>query len=124
MANFFVLKSFKCDTDEILRKRHLESGGKVQQHIDRACLRYCEPLVPKDTGMLIQSGIDHTIIGNGEVRYEEPYARRWYFKPANFQQGSGSGMESIGRGNYWFERMKSQYKGKILEGAKKIANGG
>lgn len=34
--------------------------------------------------------------------------------PANFQ---GAPM----RGNYWFERMKQQYKKQILQGAKDIA---
>ena len=32
--------------------------------------------------------------------------------------------EAPERGNYWFDRMKQQYKNQILEGAKKIANGG
>lgn len=37
--------------------------------------------------------------------------------PANFNQGGGTGMGTTGRGNYWFERMKQQYKDQILEGA-------
>lgn len=32
-------------------------------------------------------------------------------------------MQSKGRGNYWFERMKQQYAEKIRKGAQKIANG-
>ena len=96
----------------------------TQAFIDSKCLQLCDPLVPKDTGILKQSGIMHTQIGSGEVRYRTPYARRWYYMPANFQQGSGRGTKTVGRGNYWFERMKLQCKDKILEGARKIANGG
>ena len=59
-------------------------------------------------------GIKNTEIGSGEVKYNTPYARRWYYMPAHFQ-------EAPQRGNYWFERFKQQYKTQVLEGAKKIA---
>ena len=95
----------------------------AQEFIDSECLKLCDPLVPKDTGILKQSGIMNTQIGSGELKYRTPYARRWYYMPAQFQEGSGSGMETVGRGNYWFERMKQQYKERILAGAKKAAGG-
>lgn len=78
-------------------------------------------MVPKDNNTLIESGELNTQIGSGEVKYRTPYARRWYYMPANFQEGSGSGMETKGRGNYWFERMKEQYRKQILDGAIKEA---
>lgn len=102
----------------------MEEQGKVQQYIDSECLRRCEPLVPKDTGALINSGIINTQIGSGELKYNTVYARRWYYIPANFQEGSGSGMATVGRGSYWFERMKQQHKEQILSGVRKIVNGG
>lgn len=113
MSDFFI---FKCDEKEILRKRGLTPRGEVQQYIDSECLMLCKPFVPKDTGNLIQSGNIETQIGSGEVRYRTPYARRWYYRPASFY-------EAPMRGNYWFERMKQQYKQQILAGAKKIAGG-
>ena len=100
-----------------------EKINGAQAYIDSKCLEYCDPLVPNDTGILKQSGIMHTKIGSGQLEYRTPYARRWYYMPANFQEGSGSGMNTSGRGNYWFERMKQQYKEQILKGAKKIAYG-
>lgn len=93
----------------------------VQTFIDSKCLYLCDELIPKDTGILKQSGIMHTQLGSGEVKWSTPYARRWYYMPAHFQEGSGSGTATAGRGNYWFERMKQQYKEQILTGAKKIA---
>ena len=101
----------------LLQKRGLQEGGPVQRYVDSEVLRRCDPLVPKDTGDLIKSGILHTRIGSGQVTYNTPYARRWYYRPANF---TGAPM----RGNYWFERMK-QNGGKeaILQGAAKIAGG-
>lgn len=101
----------------MLRKRGLQEAGQVQRFIDSECLRLCDQFVPKDTGALKQSGIINTMIGSGEIRYRTVYARRWYYMPADFQ-------EAPQRGNYWFERMKQQYKDKILAGAKKIAGGG
>lgn len=79
---------------------------------------------PKDTNTLIESGVIHTKIGSGELEYRTHYARKWYYMPANFQEGSGSGMRTIGRGNYWFHRMAAENKERILKGAQKISNGG
>lgn len=89
----------------------------MQQFIDNECLRLCAPKVPKDSNTLIESGNIHTKIGSGHLEYRTPYARRWYYMPAQFQ-------EAPERGNYWFERMKQQYKKQILAGAKKIVGGG
>ena len=110
----FHLKSFDCNQEQILKERGLENGGTVQRFIDSECLRLTAPFVPKDTGALIESGIINTKIGSGEVIYNTPYARRWYYMPAQFQGAPQ-------RGNYWFERFKQQYKAQILDGAKKLA---
>jgi hypothetical protein len=108
---------FIFNTKDILRSKGLEEGGRVQQFIDSECLRLSEGKIPKDTGVLIQSGITNTNIGSGEVKWSTPYARRLYFHPEyEFQQ-------SPERGAYWFERMKAQYKDQILDGAKRKAGG-
>lgn len=115
-ADYFELKGVECDTNKVLRRLNLDEGGEVQQHIDSEVLRLSEPFIPKDTGELIKSGIINTQIGSGLVKYRTPYARRWYYLDADFQ-------EAPQRGNYWFERMKQQYKDAILAGAQKRANG-
>lgn len=114
MANMFRLN---CNVDAAVKSRGLEDNGKVQQFIDTECLRLCTPKIPKDTNALIESGNIHTKIGSGELEYRTPYARRWYYMPASFS-------EAPERGNYWFERMKQQYKEQILAGAKRITSGG
>ncbi len=117
IADYFVLRSFEFDPETAITKRGLQPGGPVQQYIDSEVLRLCDPLVPFDTGALKQSGIIHTKIGSGEVRYRTPYARRWYYMPASFNGAPD-------RGNYWFERMKNNGgKEQILNGAAKIAGG-
>ena len=117
MADFFRLASVVCDSNKIIRARGLEEKGRVQQFIDNECLKLCAPKVPKDSNALIKSGEIHTKIGSGQLEYRTHYARRWYYMPAQFQGAPE-------RGNYWFERMKQQYKEQILAGAKKIAGGG
>lgn len=115
MADHFILSGILFDENDILAKRNLEMGGEVQKFIDSECLRLCEELVPFDQGTLAKSGIINTQIGSGEVKYRTPYARRWYYRPANFQ-------EAPRRGNYWFERMKQNGgKDQILAGARKLA---
>lgn len=102
---------------ELLKARGLEPGGKVQKFIDSEVLRLCDPLVPFDTGMAKSSGVRHTTIGSGEVRYRTPYIRRLYYnKNMNFQGAPQ-------RGAQWFERMKANNLNGILSGANKIAGG-
>ena len=96
-----------------------EALDTVQKQIDADVLRLCDEYIPKDTGILKNSGILNTQIGSGEVKYRTPYARRWYYMPANFAQGSGSGMNATGRGNYWFHRMVREHRQHILENAKR-----
>lgn len=113
---FFVFQEFQYDINKTLQLRGLQDSGPAQQYIDSEVLRLSEPFIPKDTGELIRSGIINTVIGSGEVRWRTPYARRWYYLDAQFQ-------EAPNRGNYWFERMKQQYGQKILDGAARIAGG-
>ena len=104
-------------TSQLLKDRGLQKNGKVQQFIDSEVLRRCDPLVPKDTGALIDSGILETTIGSGKVKYSTPYARRWYYIPAKF-----TGAPT--RGNYWFERMKKNGgREAILRGITLISGG-
>lgn len=98
---------------DILVKRGLLQGGLVQQVIDSDVLKFCDPYVPFDTGMLKDSGISSTVIGSGTVIYDTPYARRQYYK------NRGTGM----RGRLWFERMKADHKEDILRDAAKAAGG-
>lgn len=116
-TDFFRLKAVDCKPEEVIKSRGLDDGGSVQRFIDSECLRLCKPKVPKRDNILIQSGQIHTKIGSGQLEYRTPYARRWYYQPANFNQAPE-------RGNYWFERMKSQYKELILKGAQRVADGG
>lgn len=105
------------DLTQMLAKRGLQENGRVQRYIDSEVLRLCEPYVPRELGILIDSGEISTAIGSGVVEYDTPYARRWHYESAKF-----SGAPT--RGNHWFDRMLSEGgRAKLLKGAAKIAGG-
>jgi len=109
------LKGIEADMEKIMKARGLEPGGKVQKFIDSEVLKRCAPYVPRDNGDLDKSGRMNTDIGSGEVAYDTPYARRWYYEPARFQGAPR-------RGNYWFDRMLGEGgRYAILKGAIKLS---
>lgn len=87
---------------------------RKQKFIDSECLRYCDPLTPKQTGALILSGKTGTKIGSGELKYLAAYAAKQYYDTAESRSYDPN------RGGKWFERMKTAHKQAILEGAKKV----
>lgn len=99
---------------EMLRSYGLEKGGRAQQLVDKEILQRLTPYVPYATGALIQSGIQNTHIGSGEIRYSTPYARAVYYGKAR----SGKTMEFNGapmRGAFFFERMMADNKKDIAQ---------
>lgn len=113
MAAEFTIKP----TVQLLRDRNLGPNSRAQQFIDSEVLRRCDPYVPHLEGVLIKSGIIHTKIGSGKVVYATPYARKWYYTPAEFT-------EAPMRGNYWFEKMKQNGgKDAIARGVAKLTGG-
>lgn len=102
---------------KVAQQRGLGIGGRAQQFIDSEVLRLCEPYVPRRNSDLIKSGTRSTVIGQGQVIYDTPYARRWYYEPADFN-------EAPKRGNYWFDRMMNEGgREAILKGAAAICGG-
>ena len=71
------------------------------------------PFAKKNGGTLKSSPNIQTTIGSGKIIQQTPYAKRWYYEQANFN-------EAPRRGNKWFERMKENHKKDILAGAAKI----
>ena len=107
---------------QLLSERGLSPHGEVQKYVDSSVLRYSAKYIPKDTGTLIRSGTQHTVIGSGRVRYVTPYAKPVYYSNAGYGR---NGTQRGGlRGKLWFERMKADCKDKILKGAQALANSG
>jgi hypothetical protein len=110
-------------------KKWNERFEKAQKFVDGEVLRLSEPLVPFQTGMLINSGDLGTKVGSGEVRWITPYAHYQYCGVAlsrKTKKQTGKKLVYHGgpnRGSFWFHRMKAANKEKILAEARKIASG-
>ena len=69
--------NYQCtfDLDKCIKTLGLDERGRVQQAIDETFLTGVEPYVPFLEGNLIDSGIENTIIGSGEIVWNTPYAQ-------------------------------------------------
>lgn len=94
-------------------KNRTNMFNRKQAIVDSEVLRYCNPLVPKRTSMLIKSGTLGTVIGSGEVQYIAPYARKQYYQTAQSRSYDSR------RGGLWFERMKTAHKADIQRAAER-----
>lgn len=139
------------DETALLRRFNLESGGKVQQAIDKSVIDFSQPYVPWETGTLAKSAYQASQIGSGKVIYPGPYAHYQYYGevygpnipifeddtgiPNRFFSPPGQKKHPTGRelqyakdvnplaGSFWFERMKADRLKDIIEEAKKAAKG-
>lgn len=133
--------------DDILARRGLTPGGKVQKVVDEAVLRYCAPKVPFDTGYLIRSALQASAIGEGIIVYAAPYARYLYYgeiygpnfpifeggELAGFRSPKGKKKHPTGRpltyrgaperGAYWFTRAMAEHREDVVREAAAAAGG-
>ena len=135
----------------MLRRFNLQSGGKVQQVIDKAVIDKSLPYVPWDSGTLGKSAYSATEIGSGKVVYPGPYAHYQYYgeiygpnipvfdddsgTPTRFFSPPGRKKHPTGRelqykkdvnplaGSFWFERMKADHLQEIIKEAEDAAKG-
>lgn len=136
------------DTEALLSRLNLESGGLVQQTIDNAVISWDMQYAPWETGTLAKSPYSVTAIGSGEVVYPGPYARYLYYgevygpnipifeddsgEPVGWFSPPGKEKSPTGRelqyspdpnplaGSYWFERMKADHLDDIIKEAKAV----
>lgn len=128
--------------DALLEKYGLQPGGPVQKVIDSEAMRYMSPYMPRrQAGNLEHMMILATLIGSGEIDIPGPYANYLhegilYVSPTT---GSAWAMKNeikvptdrelkyTGapmRGKKWFDRMKADHKGDILEAAQAVVDRG
>lgn len=95
-----------------------DNFNDAQKFVDNEVLRLSEPLIPFRSGYLVRSGKVGTVLGNGEVIYNAPYARFQYYRTAQTRD------YDIRRGGMWFERMKAAHRDEILKAAKRMVKNG
>ena len=108
--------------EDIKSKRGLQDKGKVQAFLDNEVIRLTEPYVPFDTGVLKTSPLIGTVLGEGKVVYNTPYARRQYYENRGF--GTDGKKRGGLRNRLWFEVMKNNHKEAIVRSLQMIIDGG
>lgn len=136
------------DQAAALERLNLQSGGLVQQVIDKAVIDWSIPYCPMETGALAKSAYTATQIGSGRVVYPGPYAHYLYYgevygpnipifdddsgEPTGFFSPPGQKKHPTGRelhyntdlnplaGPFWFERMKADHLNDIVKEAKSV----
>lgn len=133
------------DLEEILARRGLEPGGKVQRCISSEVIRYCDPKVPFETGALKGSVITASVPEEGLIVYATPYARYLYygevygpnipirdggvvtgFYSPPKKHPTGRALTYNGapeRGAHWFDRAMAEHREDVVRAAAAMAGG-
>ena len=142
-------KCFLPDTNHLLAAHGLDKGGRVQQAIDTAALRYSEMYMPMDSGNLIKRSYAATVIGSGRIVFPGPYAHYLYYGevygpnipifeddsgiPTTYRSPKNKKKYPTGRAlniktdknpnacSHWWEVAKANHMKDILEEARKAA---
>lgn len=136
----FEMKS----AEELIKSRGLGEGGRVQQFVDKECIKHMRKYTPMINGKLAQAAEIGTKIGSGTIIQAAPQARYLYYGKLMVSSETGSAFARHGEskvlanpekdlkytkksnkdaGKLWFERMKADHKEEILAGARKRAGG-
>ena len=118
-----------------INKKLKNDVHKRQKIVDSEVLRYMDPYIPYDTGVLAKSAVQGTVIGSGRIVQSTPYARYLYYgevygpnipitqngEVIGFFSPRGQAKIPTGRdlsydttkhplaGKLWFERMKTDH---------------
>lgn len=91
--------------------------GEGQMVLDQQVLKDSNYYIPKDQGYLEQSAILNSKIGEGEIIWRTPYARRLYYNPQyNFSTDRNPNARGL-----WFEEAKAAKRKEWIDLAEKAA---
>lgn len=130
------------DADTIIRNHGLQEKGPVQKLVDSECMRYMTDYMPRrQAGELEHMMVLATVIGSGQIDTPGPYAHYLHegilyvspttgsawAKKGEIKVPTGKELTYAGapmRGKKWFDRMKADHKGDILQAAQAMINRG
>lgn len=128
--------------EALLKKHGLQPGGPVQKVIDSEAMRYMSPYMPRrQAGELEHKMVMDTVIGSGVITTSGPYAHYLHEGILYVSPSTGSAwaerneikvptnreLKYTGtpmRGKKWFDRMKADHKGDILQAAQAVVDRG
>lgn len=103
----------KVDLKGVNKK--LRNNKQAQARLDQIVLKDSNQFAPMQEGTLITSSLTASKIGQGQLIWDTPYARRLYWNPQyNFSKNVNPNARGL-----WFEAAKSVYLHKWLEEVKR-----
>lgn len=99
-----------------LKGKQKASEKMAQMLLDQQVLKDSNYYIPKDKSNLEGSGIRSSLIGEGKIIWDTPYARRLYYNPQyNFSTDRNPNARGL-----WFEAAKSNKNNEWLELVKRV----
>ncbi|MCL2563146.1 MAG: minor capsid protein [Oscillospiraceae bacterium] len=116
-------------TSEILSRRGLERGGRVQQHVATQVAAGAHSYVPFRTGRLADTAIANLSPPYEDVVYDGPYARRHYYNTGGVDRrgrnfSSATFVGAPRRGAQWVMRWWADNRGAFLSNLQAFVNRG
>ena len=126
----------------ILKNHGIQPGGPVQKVIDSETMRYMGPYMPRrQAGELEHMMVLSTVIGSGQIDIPGPYAHYLHEGILYVSPTTGSSWAKKNeikvptereltyagapmRGKKWFDRMKADHRGDIIQAAQAKINRG
>ena len=94
-----------------LQQKAEMANKSAQMQLDNDVLKDSNYYAPKDTGNLEASSLSSSLIGQGMLYWNTPYARRLYYNPQyNFARDKNPNAQGL-----WFEAAKASKKDSWLE---------
>lgn len=115
MSNGFV---FNVNTTLHITENMKPKLKQAQFILDTQIIKDSNYFIPMDTGMLRDSALSASAIGEGRVVWNTPYARRLYYNPKyNFSKDKNPNARGL-----WFEAAKHAHLNQWLQMAKNVFN--
>lgn len=92
---------------------------QAQKYLDNEVLKDCTPYVPMNTGNLFLSGQRGTVLGNGDIVYNAPYARACYYR-IHLHFSKAKHPKACAQ---WFESAKAEKKSSWVKGVNSVIGG-
>lgn len=108
---------FKLNTN--VKKKINGFVDEAQFVLDEMVLKDSNNFIPWREGYLENSGTEHSLIGQGLIKWTTPYARKWYY---NTPKNGFSKNKNPNARKLWFEEAKALHSSDWLQALENLKN--
>lgn len=100
-----ITTTVKIDWSEDIEEKAMAAVEKAQVVLDEQIIKDSNYYAPHDTGALIDSALIASLIGQGQLHWDTPYARKVYYGiDINFHKDQNPNARAL-----WFEAAKANW---------------